>query len=660
MHTLPLILMLLGASVVSVIIFRRLGLPPILGYLLVGALVGPHAFNLVPDVDDASHLAEFGIVFMMFSIGLEFSLAKLFAMKRIVFGLGGTQVLATLLAVTLIALLAGFSWQAGVSVGGALAMSSTALLIKLLGERSEIDSPHGREVIGVLLFQDIAVVPMLILIPSISQAPETMVWLMGIAVLKAAVVLMAVLHFGKRGLSRWFVVVARGKSTELFMLNVLLVTLGLAYLTELAGLSMALGAFIAGMLISETEFRHEVEEDIKPFRDVLMGLFFITVGTMLDVPLVLEHLAAVLILLAGLLAVKFAVVMAASRLFGASPGNAMRSGLWLCAGGEFGLVLLALIDQTGVAPPEVVQVVLGALVVSLLIAPFLVHYSEPLVLRFISSEWMLRSMHLTRLAATAMSTSKQAVICGFGQNGQQLARFMAYEGISYLALDLDPDRVAEAAAAGERVLYGDATRRETLVAAGIGSASVLVISFSDVRAAERVMHYARQIAPGLPIVARATDEKSFDALQRAGAAEVVPETLESAMMLASHALIQSGVPIGRVLKRIRQTRGARYRPLRGFFSGGHDIGGSDSDQEETRLASVSLDAEAFAVGRAVSELALGETGAEVLAIRRRDIKTQEATPDTRFEAGDIVMLLGVPEALELAEKRLLSGPEGDA
>jgi CPA2 family monovalent cation:H+ antiporter-2 len=655
MHTLPLILMLLGACVVSVIVFRRLALPPILGYLLVGTLVGPHALNVVPDVADVGHLAEFGIVFMMFSIGLEFSLPKLFAMKRIVFGLGAAQVLGTLLAVAGIAMLAGLSWQAGVSVGGALAMSSTALLVKLLGERLELDSPHGREVIGVLLFQDLAVVPLLILIPSFSQAPETMAWLMGVAVLKAAVVLMVVLHFGKRGLSRWFVVVARGKSAELFMLNVLLVTLGLAYLTEMAGLSMALGAFIAGMLISETEFRHEVAEDIKPFRDVLMGLFFVTVGMMLDLPLVLEHLAVVLAILVGLLVVKFAVVLAASRLFGASPGGAMRSGLWLCAGGEFGLVLLSLIRQTGVAPPAVVQAVLAALVVSLLCAPFIVHYSERLVMRFVSSEWMLRSMQLTRLAAKAMRTEKHAVICGFGRNGQQLARFMAHEGVSYLALDLDPDRVAEAAAAGENVVYGDATRRETLAAAGVGRASVLVISFADTRAAERVMHHARELAPGLPIVVRTTDEKDFDALQRAGAAEIVPETLELAMMLASHALIQSGVPIGRVLKRIRQTRAARYRSLRGFFHGGHDLGEDDRDHEETRLGSVSLEAGAFAVGKTVDELALDRTGAEVTAVRRRDIRTQEPSADMRLEAGDVVVLLGAPEALALAEERLLKG-----
>ena len=655
MPTLPIILTLLGASVVSVILFRRLNLPPLLGYLLVGALIGPHAFNLVADVADVQHLAEFGIVFLMFSIGLEFSLPKLFAMKRIVFGLGAVQVIATLLAVTGIAMLAGLSWQAGVSIGGALAMSSTAVLTKLLGERLEIDAPHGREVIGVLLFQDLAVVPLLILIPSFSQTPETMAWLMVIAAFKATALLLVVLHYGKGVLSRWFVVVARGKSAELFMLNVLLVTLGLAYLTELAGLSMALGAFVAGMLISETEFRHQVEEDIKPFRDVLMGLFFVTVGMMLDLPLVYRNLAVVAALLAGLLVVKFAVVWGASRLFGATPGGAMRSGLWLCAGGEFGLVLLALIRQSAVASQPVVQAVLAALVISLLLAPFIVHYSERLVLRFAASEWLLRSMQLTKVAAKAMRTEKHAVICGFGRNGQQLARFMAHEGVSFLALDLDPDRVSEAAAAGENVVYGDAARRETLVAAGVTRASVLVISFADNRAAERIMRHVRELAPALPIVVRTIDEKDFDILQRAGAAEVVPETLESAMMLASHALIHAGVPINRVLKRIRQIREARYRTLRGFFHGDSDLDENERDSEEPRLRSVSLSDGAHAVGRKLAELAIGPTGAEVTAIRRRDVRTQEPSGETLFEAGDVVVLLGVPEALALAEEKLLKG-----
>ena len=655
METLTIILLLLGASVVSVILFRRLNLPPILGYLLVGTLLGPHALHLMAGFSGVEHLAEFGIVFLMFSIGLEFSLPKLYAMKRIVFGLGFLQVLATLAVVTGLSVGAGFSWQAGVALGGALAMSSTAVLTKLLSERLELDAPHGREVIGVLLFQDLAVVPLLVLIPAFSETPERMALMLGIALAKAVLMLLVVFFLGSRLIGKWFHIVARGKSTELFMLNVLLITLGLAWLTEAAGLSLALGAFLAGMLISETEYRHQVEEDIKPFRDILLGLFFVTVGMMLNVALVFTHLVLVLAVLAALLSVKFALVFGLSRLFGSLPGAAMRSGLWLCAGGEFGFVLLSEIGHRTLVPALAVQAVLAALVISVLLAPIVVHFSDRLVLRFAASEWLMRSLQLTSLAARAMSNEKHAVICGFGRSGQHLARFMAYEDVSYLALDLDPDRVREAAAAGENVVYGNATRRETLVAAGIARASVLIVSFIDTRAAERVLRHVRELAPGLPVVVRTADEKDFDLLQRAGAAEVVPETLEAAMMLASHALIHAGVPINRVLKRIRGTRAARYRTLRGFFHGESDLDENVHDSEEPRLHSVPLADGAYAIGKSMSELAVGGDGVEVTAIRRRNIRTLEPSGGTRFESGDVVVLLGVPGALARAEGRLLKG-----
>jgi monovalent cation:H+ antiporter-2, CPA2 family len=507
----------------------------------------------------------------------------------------------------------------------------------------------------VLLFQDLAVVPLLILIPAFSQPPERLALTLAIALGKAALMLGVVFFFGSRLIGKWFNVVARGKSTELFMLNVLLVTLGLAWLSAAAGLSLALGAFIAGMLISETEYRHAVEEDIKPFRDILLGLFFVTVGMMLDAPLILAHLGLVLALLAALLAVKFALVFGLSRLFGSLPGAAMRSGLWLCAGGEFGFVLLSEIGRARLAPAPALQGVLAALVLSVLLAPIIVHFSNRLVLRFAASEWLMRSLQLTTLAARAMSNEKHAVICGFGRSGQHLARFMAQEDVSYLALDLDPDRVREAAAAGENVVYGDATRRETLVAAGIARASVLIVSFIDTRAAEQVLRHVHELAPALPVVVRSADEKDFGRLQRAGAAEVVPETLEAAMMLASHAMIHAGVPINRVLKRIRRTRVARYRTLRGFFHGESDLDESLHDGEQARLHSVSLPDGSYAIGKTMGELALAGEDVEVTAIRRRNIRTLEPSGGTRFESGDVVVLLGVPGALARAEARLLKG-----
>jgi len=655
MTTLQLVLILLTAAVLVVALCRWLNLSPVLGYLMVGAAIGPHAFDLVKDSVAAGHLAEFGVVFLMFSIGLEFSLPRLYSMKRIVFGLGLAQVALTIALTVAGATLFGLGWQAGIALGGILAMSSTALLSKMLTEKLQLDSKHGREVMGVLLFQDIAVVPLLIIVPALSQAPGALAGTLGVAAIKAAVVLSLILFFGQRLMRTWFHIVARRRSAELFMLNVLLVTLGLAWLTELAGLSMALGAFLAGMLISETEYRYQVAEDIKPFRDVLLGLFFITVGMFLNLHAVLMHLPQVLLLLALLLGVKFALIFGLSRAFGAMPGTAMRSGLWLCAGGEFGFVLLADIRELPLLSPELFQIVVGALVLSMLLAPIIIHHSEKWVMRFCGSEWMLRAMQLTQVAARSIATEKHAIICGYGRSGQYLARFLEQEDVSYVALDLDPERVREAAAAGDTVVYGDAARRETLTAAGLMRASVVVISYADVDSALRVLALVRELRPELPVVVRAADEADFDRLSVAGAAEVVPEILEASIMLASHALVLVGVPIGRVVKRFRAIRSQRYDLLRGFFHGVSDAVEDMDEAKQARLHSVPLGANAYCIGKTLSSLGLEPLGVTVTALRRRDIRSASPTPETCFEAGDVVVLMGVVDSLAAAEIRLLKG-----
>ena len=648
MSALSLVLLLLGASVFAVVLFRRFNLPPVLGYLLVGSLIGPHAFNFMHDVTRASALAEFGVVFLMFSIGLEFSLPKLYAMKRIVFGLGLLQVLLSMLLITVLVMLFGIGWQLGIALGGVLAMSSTAVLTKLLAERMQLDSPHGREIMGVLLFQDLAVVPLLVLIPSLTQPPEKLAMLLGVALLKAVVVLAVILVFGQKLMRKWFHFVARAKSSEVFVLNVLLITLGLAYVTELAGLSLALGAFVAGMLISETEYRLQVEEDIKPFRDVLMGLFFVTIGVKLDLHILVGLWWQVLLVLIALLAIKGLVVGLLSWKLGSSPGNAVRSALWLCAGGEFGFVLLGEIAHL---PKGVEQVALTALVLSMLIAPFIVHYSEKIVMRFVANEWLMRSMQLTQIAAQSMGTDKHAILCGFGRSGQYLARILSQESINYIALDLDPDLVREAAGAGENVVYGDASRKEALMAAGLMRASVVIITTSDTQLAEKVLHHTNELRPDLPVVVRTLDERDFDRLSKAGAAEVVPESLEASLMLASHALVLVGVPINRVLKRIRQARSERYRLLRGFF---HGMSDRDEDEEtQPRLHSIWLTPGARSIGKTLAELDLEGLGCEVSAIRRRGIRAVEPAPETQLEEGDVVVVLGAPEAVSSAEERLL-------
>jgi CPA2 family monovalent cation:H+ antiporter-2 len=465
-----------------------------------------------------------------------------------------------------------------------------------------------------------------------------------------------VLFLGQKVMRRWFFEVARQRSAELFMLNVLFITLGLAWLTESAGLSLALGAFLAGMLISETEYRYHVEEDIKPFRDVLLGLFFVTVGMFLDVGQIILSLPAVLAMLGALLLVKFLLAGVASRVMGSPQGTAARTGLWLCAGGEFGFVLLSQIDAARLLPPALSQVIVAALVLSMLLAPLIVQYSEKLVLRLVPSEWMSRSLQLTNIATQSMFVDKHAILCGFGRNGQYLGRLLEQEGITYIALDLDPERVREAAAAGETVVFGDAAKRETLMAAGIARASVVVVTYADTDAALRAMSQIRACRPDVPVVVRTADEVDLDKLRQAGAAEVVPEAVESSLMLASHALALLGVPMPRILKRIREVRAERYHLLRGLYRGGdHLHEEAIEERQQPRLHSVVMAAGAHAIGHSLEELRLRETGVEVSAVRRQRIRVVDPTPETRIELDDVLVLLGTPSQLASAESRLFKG-----
>jgi CPA2 family monovalent cation:H+ antiporter-2 len=658
---LELTLLLLAASVAGVVIFRLLNLPPMLGYLVVGILIGPHALGLVPDSADTRYLAEFGVVFLMFSIGLEFSLPRLRSMRRIVFGLGGAQVVLTVLAV----MAAGFvahhalaerfdiSLAASFALGGALAMSSTAIVMKLLAERLELETEHGRRVVGILLFQDLAVVPLLVIVPTLARAPEHLPSALGLAMLKATVILTLLLVGGQWVLRRWLHMVAKRRSHELFILNVLLITLGLAWITEHAGLSLALGAFVAGMLIAETEFRHQVEEDIKPFRDVLLGLFFITIGMLLNLGVVVREFGWVLLALLLPTGFKFALVLLLARVLGAGLGTAIRTALPLATAGEFGFVLLNQAGGLQLLPPELIQIVLAAMLLSMLATPFLVQYADRIALRFASGEWLARSLALTTIATRSMATDKHVVICGFGRSGQHLARMLTQEDIGYVALDLDPDRVREAAAAGDSVVYGDAARRETLVAAGIARASALVISYNDPHSALKIIHFAHELNPALPVIVRTQDDTDLDKLLAAGATEVVPEVFEGSLMLGSHALVLLGVPLNRVIKRVREARDSRYRLLRGYFHGADDPTEFD-DEGHARLHSVPVENGAAAVGQPLGRLGLHAIGAEVTAVRRHGIRGADPSDEMVLQAGDVLVLRGLPEALELAEARLLS------
>ena len=661
--TLELVLLYLVAAVGGVVVCRLAKLPPMLGYLAVGVLIGPNAMALAKDAGGVGYLAEFGVVFLMFVIGLEFNLPKLKSMRKLVFGLGFSQVALTMLAavlanatlawgLTLMGRQWGLGWQSSVALGGALAMSSTAIVVKLMAERLELESEHGRRVIGVLLFQDLAVVPLLVVRPALGSSPEVLLRELAIAGLKAVALLAVLLVGGQRVMRWWLTLVARRKSEELFILNLLLVTLGLAWLTEFAGLSLALGAFIAGMLIAETEYKHQVETDIRPFHDVLLGLFFITIGMKLDIHAAFDHWLLVFGMTLLPVLFKFGLVTLLARLFGATPGVALRTGLYLAQAGEFGFVLLALAtEQHAVLPAHLHSPVLASMVLSMLATPLIVMYSNRIVMRLSSSDWLMQSVAMTTIAKRSINTEAHVIIAGYGRSGQNLARILDKERIPYMALDLDPDRVRQAAAAGQSVVFGDAARLQSLMAAGLARASAVVVSYHDTPSALKILHLVQTHAPKVPVIVRTIDDTDIERLQAAGATEVVPEAIEGSLMLASHALALVGVPMRRVIRVVQDQRDARYGLLRGYFHGADDD--TVDELKTARLLSVTLPAAGSHLGQTLAGQALHAVGVSVVSVRRAGGAVIAPDDSLVLSPGDTLVLSGLPEALALAESKLL-------
>lgn len=661
MTALDTTLVLLSCAVLGVVAFRMLNLPPMLGYLGVGILIGPYALGWAQESAATHQLAEFGVVFLMFSIGLEFSLPKLISMRRAVFGLGLAQVVATIAVAMLGAVAAGMllpqyfqmNWKAAFALGGALSMSSTAIVSKMLTEKLELESPHGRQIISVLLFQDLAVVPLLILVPALASDSENLSLSLGLASAKAAAVLFLLFFVGKRVVRSWFTVVVKRRSQELFMLNLLLFTLGAAWLTEKAGLSLALGAFVAGMLISETEYKHQVEEDIKSFRDVLLGLFFVTVGMLLNLGLMVEYGWLILLLLTIPVLLKFGLIFALARLFKCPTSVALRTGLGLAQAGEFGFVLLNQAGGLNLIDPLLLQLILASMVVSMLISPFILAKSDWIVMKLSANEWMMQSLALTQIAARTMKTKKHVIIAGFGRSGQNLARLLSEEKIDYHALDLDPDRISEAQTAGANVSYGDAARRESLTAAGINRAAALVITYNNTHSALRILHLVHELNPSLPVVVRSHDDSDLEKLREAGATEVVPDLMEGSLMLASHALVLLGVPLRRVVHTVQMARDARYESLRGFFHGASDAS-DDAENLQLRLHTVVLGERSKALGKTIGELALDDIDVNITTVRRGKTRI-EFDASLILQNADVLVLRGTAEGVARAEQKLIKG-----
>ncbi|MFQ2341996.1 cation:proton antiporter [Aeromonas dhakensis] len=645
------VLILLLAAVLLVAIFRRLGQPVILAYLLAGVVLGPHGAAVITGQSIMQTIAELGIVFLMFSLGLEFSLPRLIAMRRLVIGVGGLQVLLTSLLFFAIAWWWGLSLAQALVVSGTLALSSTAVVIKQLGDQKQLHTRRAQLGVSVLLFQDLAVVPLLVMIPILAR-PEIqgsallaeIAW----ATLKGLFALLSLLAVGKWLLPLLFHEVARARSDELFVLSTLLVALLAASLTQWMGLSMALGAFLAGMMLGESHYRHQLEVDIRPFRDVLMGLFFITIGMTMDWQRVALDWWLVALSVPALILFKSLLVLLAGRLMGERKRDAMAAGIMLSQVGEFGFVLLALANHHGLLDHRLVSLLIGIGVTSIAMTPWLVQQAHQLARSLTDPALLTRS----EVAQSGLSKSQHVIIAGFGRAGQTCARFLKQEELPFLALDLDPERVSEAKSAGEQVAFGDASRRDILLAAGLLRARLVIITFDDPKRVEAMLALIRELAGEVKVLVRTRDDSFLEAFKRAGAFEVIPESQEGALMLVSHLLLNCDIPIGRVIRRMEHERSNQYRFLHGFYWGDQSAGNLETDQLLERLHPVLLHEQAWAVGRSVQALGLD-------AVRIREVQrgTQrlEPRPELVLATGDKLVLFGNAVAVEQAEQRLLEG-----
>src|SRR5450755_2130687 len=503
------ILILLTASVCVVAAVRKLALPAILGYLAVGMILGPHALALATDNATTRLLADFGVVFLVFTLGLEFSLPRLVAMRGEVLGVGGAQVLATTAIVALIAVESfGVAIPAGIVIGGAVAMSSTAIIIAQLTDQSENNRTHGRIAVAICLFQDLAFPLFLALESSLSGRgpaadPRHIVYAVAIALVSLGLVLAA----GRWLLRPLFYTIASVRSAELFSLAVLLAVLASAWATHAVGLSLALGAFLAGMMLAETEFRHQVEATIRSYKEVLIGLFLISIGMLIDVRLLLRSLPLVMAILAGMLLLKAVVVTVVAQPATKNWFKSLRTGVVVAHGGEFGFALLTLLLRRDLLTANLVQPLLAATVVSMVVSPILIRHNRRITRAILGESGPPISAAMRETQATlAVAERDHVVICGFGRVGQNIARVLEQTGFEYIALDLDPYRIRVGRQAGDPVIYGDAGQIAVLQNVGLAHASCVVITFASPEVALRILRSVREVRDDVPVLVRTQDD----------------------------------------------------------------------------------------------------------------------------------------------------------
>ncbi len=647
------VLILLLFSVVSLAIFKRLNFPSVLGYLVVGMLAGEHAFGWIHASHALEQIAEIGVVFLLFTIGLEVSIPRLVAMRSIVFGIGTVQVLVSTISTLMIMVWLGLPWQAGLAVGGALTMSSTAIVVKQLTEQYELHTRHGNIALGVLLFQDLAVVPFLVMIPILANpGNESLLGPLSIALAKGAAAFVVIFLFGQYLLRPAIRAVASTRSNELFTLFILLTALLAAWLTWQLGLSLAMGAFLAGIMLAETEYQHHVESEIRPFRDVLLGLFFISVGSQFDWRVIFDQPMAVAILTVGLIAGKGIAIMIITRLAGFEKAVAVRCGIILGQGSEFGFAVLAIALATGLLDITVSQPIIAAIIFSMAVSPFLIRNNQILTGRLYESPTPQNFSSEENIEELAGKIDQHVIICGFGRTGQNLARFLHRIDVPFIALETDTLIVTETWEAGEPVFYGDAAKRSILQHAGIGRASVLVISFPDSKASERILHTARELSPDTPVIVRIRDDSNLEHMLACGATEVVPDTVESSIMLARHALRLLGQSRKKVDRLLTEARDSNYAQVRSFFHPENDLQMESSSKHH--LLSVEILPTYKGVNRSIDSFKRLKN-VRTVALRRDGERSDDPPGDTVLQENDVLIIEGTPDDMRAAEIEIMSG-----
>jgi CPA2 family monovalent cation:H+ antiporter-2 len=655
------ILILLSCSVIFVVICRRFHLPAIIGYLSVGMVVGPGGFGWLPTIEDMNHLAEFGIVFLMFTLGLEFSIPRLIATKRILLGLGGLQVITCTAVGSCAAWLLGFNAVQSLIVGGGLALSSTAVVVKQLTEQKRQHTAYGSMAINILLFQDLAAVGFLILIPAVSGSESNPIHITFLlTIIKGFFAFVSMTLLSMWVLRPLFHEVAKARSTELFMMATLLVALSAAGVTYYLGLSMALGAFLAGLMLGETEFRHQIELDIRPFRDVLLGLFFVVIGANLDLSLLPTIIDKVLLLLVALIFGKMVLIAGIVKSFSKlSIQASLRTGLILAHGGEFTFVILTEAIDNDILSDGKRPILFSAVVLSLMCAPLLIRYSDQIINLFSKrskDDIDLKEFSHNQLSEHAAELENHVILCGYGRVGQILGRFLDQENIPWIALDTDPIRLSKSSMAGEHAFFGDSTYPNTLLSAGLSRARMVVITFSSEAPSLQVVKHVREMRLDVPLFVRTQDDSNLKAFQDAGATEVVPETLESSLMLASHLLLTLGVPTKKIVDKIRTIHADRYEILRGMYRGEDDFMKIEDEQESRRsLHSIFVPEGATSIDQPLASIASDDKEFYIKSLTRDSERILDPELETPIQVGDVIVIFATPEETAAIEEQILNG-----